>query len=344
MFLKDYWYVAAWDHEVADGLLARTLLGEPVVLFRTPDGTAVALEDHCCHRGLPLSMGKPVGEGLQCGYHGLTFDRTGACVAVPGQSQVPPGASVRAYPLVERWHWLWIWMGDPERADPALIPDWWWLDHPDWDLVKGKHLHIQCHYELITDNLLDLSHLAYVHLATIGTGSITEFPITTEREDDLVRVTRWILDRAPPPLFKTVGGFEGTVDRWQIVETRAPCHTLIYAGAIEAGAADPGPHGTRGEPAGGIHIRNVNAPTPETETSTFYFYGHARDFGLGDAQVSKTMFEQFARTFDEDVGILEAQQRSLDRDPDRPLVDINVDAPGLAARRMVRERLDGARP
>ena len=209
MFLKDYWYVAAWDHEIADGLLARTLLGEPVVLFRTADGTAVALEDHCCHRGLPLSMGKPVGEGLQCGYHGLTFDRTGACVAVPGQSQVPPGASVRAYPLVERWHWLWIWMGDPERADPALIPDWWWLDHPDWDLVKGKHLHIQCHYELITDNLLDLSHLAYVHLATIGTGSITEFPITTEREDDLVRVTRWILDRAPPPLFKTVGGFRG---------------------------------------------------------------------------------------------------------------------------------------
>lgn len=339
MFVKDCWYVAAWDHEVADGPLARTLLGEPVVLFRTPDGTAVALEDRCCHRGLPLSMGTPAGDGLQCGYHGLTFDRTGACVAVPGQSQVPPGARVKAYPLVERWRWLWIWMGDPERADPALIPNWWWLDHPDWELVKGKYLHIQCNYELITDNLLDLSHLAFVHLATIGTDTITEFPIITEREDDLVRMTRWILDRPPAPLFKTVGGFEGMVDRWQIVETHAPCHTLIYAGSIDAGASDP----EHGEPAGGIHIRNVNVPTPETETSTFYFYGHARDFGVGDAAVSKTMFEQFARTFDEDVEILEAQQRSLDRDPDRALIDINVDAPGLAARRMVRDRLDGLR-
>ncbi len=339
MFLKDCWYVAAWDHEVAETPLARTILGEPVVLYRAPDGTALALEDRCCHRALPLSLGTQVGDGLQCAYHGLTFDRTGACVAVPGQTRVPPGAGVRAYPLVERWRWLWIWMGDLGRADPALIPNWWWLDHPDWELVKGKHLHIACHYELITDNLLDLSHLAYVHLATIGTGSITAFPITTEREDDLVRMTRWILDRPPPPLFKTVGGFEGTVDRWQIVETRAPCHTLIYAGAIAAGTIDP----VRGEPAGGIHIRNVNAPTPETETSTFYFYGHARDFAVGEEAVSATMFEQFARTFDEDVEILEAQQASLVRDPERPLIDINVDAPGLAARRMLRARLEAER-
>lgn len=334
-FLKDCWYVAAWDHEVGERPLARTLLGEDVVLFRAPDGRAVALEDRCPHRGVPLSMGEPEGGGLRCRYHGLLFDRDGACVAVPGQTRVPPGAAVRSWPLVERWHWLWIWMGDPARADPDLIPDWWWLDHPDWELVRGKHLHIRCHYELITDNLLDLSHLAYVHPATIGTEAIAEFPISTELGESSVLMTRWILDRAPPPLFAAVGGFRRNVDRWQIVETRMPCHTLIRAGCVAAGLADP----DRGEPEGGIHIRNVNAPTPETETSTFYFYGHARDFALGDAGTSETMFAQFARTFDEDAAILEAQQRSIDRAPDRKTVDINVDAPGLAARRLLRERL-----
>ena len=130
MFLKNCWYVAAWDHEVTAAPLARTLLCEPVVLYRTEDGTAVALEDRCCHRALPLSMGKVVGDRLQCGYHGLEFDSGGACVRVPGQAQIPPGASVRSYPLVERWKYLWIWMGDPALADEALIPNWWWFDHP----------------------------------------------------------------------------------------------------------------------------------------------------------------------------------------------------------------------
>ena len=189
-----------------------------VVLYRTEDGTAVALEDRCCHRALPLSMGKVVGDRLQCGYHGLEFDSGGACVRVPGQAQIPPGASVRSYPLVERWKYLWIWMGDPALADEALIPNWWWFDHPEWEVVKGKYLRLDCNYELITDNLLDLSHLSYVHLQTLGTSDITEFPIRTEREKNMIRMTRWIVDRPAPPMFQKLGKFAGTVDRWQIVE------------------------------------------------------------------------------------------------------------------------------
>ena len=110
MFLRNCWYAAAWDDEVAEIPLARTILGEPVVLWRSADGRPAALEDRCCHRALPLSMGRPVGETLQCGYHGLRFDTAGRCVAVPGQSTIPPGARVRAYPLVERHGWVWIWM------------------------------------------------------------------------------------------------------------------------------------------------------------------------------------------------------------------------------------------
>jgi phenylpropionate dioxygenase-like ring-hydroxylating dioxygenase large terminal subunit len=331
-FLKNCWYVAAWDHEVTAAPLARTLLCEPVVLYRTGDGTAVALEDRCCHRALPLSMGKVIGDRLQCGYHGLEFDKGGVCVKVPGQTHIPPGAAVRAYPTVERWKYIWIWMGDPALADEALIPNWWWFDHPEWDVVKGKYLRLDCNYELITDNLLDLSHLSYVHLQTLGTTDITEFPIKTEREQNMVRMTRWIIDRPAPPMFQKLGRFTGTVDRWQIVETISPCHTQIKAGACDSGTCDP----AQGEPSVGMHIRSLNAPTPETDKSTFYFFGHARDFALGDEQVSADLFKMVSQTFDEDTVILEAQQKMLDRDPSAPLIDINVDAPGLAARQMLR--------
>src|ERR1700719_3457540 len=132
MFLRNYWYVAAAEEEVLQRPLGRTILGEPVVLFRTEDGTPGALEDRCAHRRLPLSMGKIIGDALQCHYHGLRFDRAGQCVRVPGQDLIPPQARVRSYPLVERYRWLWIWMGDPAHADPDQITDFHWFADKAW--------------------------------------------------------------------------------------------------------------------------------------------------------------------------------------------------------------------
>jgi phenylpropionate dioxygenase-like ring-hydroxylating dioxygenase large terminal subunit len=102
MFLRNSWYVAARSAEVARKPLARILLNEPVALYRKEDGTPVALEDRCCHRQLPLSMGRLEGDELRCGYHGLKFDASGTCVEIPGQTAIPPQARVRAYPLLER--------------------------------------------------------------------------------------------------------------------------------------------------------------------------------------------------------------------------------------------------
>src|SRR5512145_2758989 len=98
MFLRNYWDVAASTQEIGRKPLGRVILGEPVVMFRTEGGTAVALEDRCPHRRLPLSMGKLVGDDvLQCHYHGLRFDRTGQCVRVPGQDMIPRTARVKSY-------------------------------------------------------------------------------------------------------------------------------------------------------------------------------------------------------------------------------------------------------
>ena len=318
-FLRNSWYVAAWDREVARTPLARTLLGEPIVLFRTESGQAVALEDRCCHRQLPLSMGTLEGDRLRCGYHGLLFDATGKCVEIPGQATIPPQAKVRSYPLVERFRWVWLWMGDPAKADPALIPNWWWADHPGWVFTRPERVRLKCNYQLIADNVLDVTHLAYVHAGSIGAPSIAEFPGTVERGERLVRFTRWIKDRPPPPLYKRAGGFPGNVDRWQIVEHVPPCFTVNFAGCED---------GTRR-----IDLMALSAPTPETQNTTHYFFGFVRNFGLGDAEIDKICAEDMVHVFNEDFPVLEAQQRS--RDERAPMINIAVDAAPLAARRML---------
>ncbi|MGH8741197.1 MAG: Rieske 2Fe-2S domain-containing protein [Burkholderiales bacterium] len=321
MFLQNSWYVAAWDREVTRSLLARTLLEQPVVLYRKEDGGAVALEDRCCHRQLPLSMGRLEGDALRCGYHGLRFDASGKCIEIPGQVSIPPQARVRSFPLVEKYHWVWIWMGDAAKADPALIPNWWWADHPDWAFTRPERVRLACNYQLIADNVLDVTHLAYVHAGSIGTASITEFPASVEREERLVRLTRWIRDRPPPPLYQKAGNFPGNVDRWQIVEHIPPCFTVNFAGCKDRERT--------------IELMALSAPTPETARSTHYFFGFVRNFGLRDPHTERICAVDMVRVFNEDFPVLEAQQRMREMQPAAPQIDIAVDAAPLAARRLL---------
>jgi phenylpropionate dioxygenase-like ring-hydroxylating dioxygenase large terminal subunit len=319
VFLRNSWYVAAWDREVTRGLLRRVFLNEPVVLYRREDGTAVALEDRCCHRHLPLSLGRLEGDRLRCGYHGLLFDAAGKCVEIPGQGSIPPQARVRAYPLLERYNWVWIWMGDPGKADPALIPNWWWAEHKDWAFTRPDMIPVKCNYQLIADNVLDVTHLAYVHAGSIGAPSITEFPGKVEREERLVRFTRWIRDRPPPPTYQEAGGFAGNVDRWQIVEHVPPCFSVNFAGCEDKSHR--------------IDLMALSAPTPQTADTTHYFFGFVRNFGIGDEKVERIFSEGMVKVFNEDIPILEAQQRNLDANSAK--VNIAVDAAPMTARRML---------
>lgn len=161
-YLRNAWYAAAWDNEIADKPLGRTLLNQPIVFYRDEAGKPVALSDRCPHRYAPLSKGKIVDGTIQCPYHGLRFGSTGACVHNPHGS-IPKAARVSAFPLLEKYGLLWIWMGDPEAADPAVLPDFSIIaDHDNYAIVPG-YLHVGANYQLITDNLLDLSHAQYVH-------------------------------------------------------------------------------------------------------------------------------------------------------------------------------------
>ena len=152
-FLKNSWYVAAWDYELADGkLLDRVILEKPTVIFRGESGRVVALDNRCAHRGAKLSNGRLEGDCVRCMYHGLKFDPSGKCVQIPGQENIPPKLGVRGYPTVERDRLVWIWMGDPALADPAKILDFPYLRDAGW---RGKpdYMHYDANYLLTVDNL-----------------------------------------------------------------------------------------------------------------------------------------------------------------------------------------------
>jgi vanillate O-demethylase monooxygenase subunit len=333
MFVRNAWYVAAWDQEVGQAPMARTILGEPVVFYRKADGGVVALEDRCCHRLYPLSRGARIGDRLQCGYHGMIFDASGTCVEIPWQDTIPPQARVRSYPVVERHRWIWIWMGDPALADPAGITDFHWLDDPDWG-AKGTYLHVRSDYRLIVENLLDLTHLAYVHGTTIGNAAVAvAADVEYERSNEDVTVTRWTMDQPPPPTYVKAGGFTGNVDRWQIIHFTPPGFVRLDVGACDAGTG-----AREGRRAGGIRMRNLNAITPESATSTHYFWAQAHDFDVGNQAVTEMIFKQVETAFLEDVAVFEAQQERMDRDPGAPRVDLGGDAGGIAACKII-ERL-----
>jgi phenylpropionate dioxygenase-like ring-hydroxylating dioxygenase large terminal subunit len=330
MFLQNGWYTALWSHELTDRPVGKTFLNEKVVLFRNARGEVGALEDSCCHRAAPLSMGNVAGEHLICGYHGLEFNTQGKCVKVPGQTEVPADAKVRSYPLHEKNNIVWIWMGDVEKADPTKIPDLPWLSDPKWAATPGR-LYVKTNYQFIIDNLLDLTHVAHVHKKTIaGDPREATTPTKTERLNDGVRVGRWMIDFVPPPLFAKAGNFTENVDRWQFVTWHPPGIVYLDVGCAKAGTGAP-----QGDRSQGISIWSSHLITPETEHSSHYMFGFSRDFKTDDQEMSKLLFEGSRATFLEDVEFLEAVQANRVDGSLDGLIHITADAAQLQARRML---------
>jgi vanillate O-demethylase monooxygenase subunit len=331
MFLRNAWYCAALSHQIGAEPQGRIFLNEPVVLFRTAKGKAVAMEDRCCHRRAPLSKGKVEGSNIRCGYHGFLYDMTGQVVWVPGQDKVPPNARVRVYPLVEKHGWAWIWMGDPALADPAKAPAFHWYDDPSW-ACSGDCLPMRGNNMLLIDNLLDLSHLPFLHPSTVGSQGDTNPELHWERGRDFVRGTRSTYNLPPSPRFAKEGITFNT-DRIQVMTYTPPANVAIEITVTEAGKTpgDPTDRANR-------HIIILNSITPETETSSHYFWGNGRDFMIGDKEQTLATHRMIESTFHEDIGIIEAEQRIIDLAPGAPQIDVMGDTGGLQARRLL-ERL-----
>ena len=341
MFLKNQWYVAAWSKDVGREPLGRVLLNEYVVLYRKEDGTPVALENRCPHRNLPLSEGNLIGDIVQCAYHGLEFDCTGACVHVPGQSEVPEWAQVKAYPLAEQGGWLFIWMGDPALADLSAVPTYHRnLSDPDWKEVSGQTL-VKAGYRLVLDNLLDLSHLAYVHSSSTGSRDVAESAeLYTEVEDDRVRVTRWMADIPPAKAFVDFAGYENNMDRWQVSEFLPPSYINICNGSTDAGQGVP--QAERPSTLGRWGFRVYHALTPETETTTHQFWAVLLPKEFVSDDMTGVYQKAMHNVLKEDLDVYEAQQRCIDLDPEardgdaNPKGTIPADEALLQMRRLIR--------
>jgi vanillate O-demethylase monooxygenase subunit len=337
MFIRNDWYIAAWAHEIQGAKpLPRTICNDKIVLFRDANGKAAALEDRCSHRGAPLSCGEMVPEGLQCGYHGLVFNGAGRCVHVPGQTMIPVKAQIKSYPLVEQDEFLWIWMGDPAKADTSkIVPYPYNNDHKKWP-HKPEHFHVDCNFVLLVDNLMDLTHLGFVHKGTIGGNPKThvEAKMTVTRTENGVKYTRWMLNSIPPPTYVKAVGFKGNVDRWQEFEFHAP-------GAIHqwSGATDVGTGAYEGNRDGGFSLRLYHGITPETDRSSHYFWAGANGYRQGDPSATEQLYSELATAFKQDLAILAAQQATLDHYKTVPYVDIESDGARTHARRVLERRI-----
>ena len=330
-FPLNRWYVAGFAWELADKPLARTLLNQNIVMFRTGAGEVAALENRCCHKSLPLSCGTVETSGVRCGYHGLLFAPSGACLEIPGQERVPVKARVKSYTLVEKDQILWIWMPLGEGATPTCDAPSYPIHGDPRYIYRGDVFHYDAPYQLIHDNLLDLSHLGYVHLKTIGGNAALHMnaQLKVEGTGDQVRVLRYMPDSVPPPTYLGAWPFAGRIDRWQEVEFNVS-HLNIWTGGVDVGTAD------MADPQrGGFHMRGFHAITPETDTTAHYMWTMAANSHPEKPNVIDLVYEQTALTFYEDKVVIEAQYQNMLKHPGAPQIDIHVDVGPNRARRII---------
>jgi phenylpropionate dioxygenase-like ring-hydroxylating dioxygenase large terminal subunit len=328
-FPLNAWYAIAWSHEVGKReILPRTLCGRPLALWRKPDNGVAAVDDACWHRLAPLSLGWLENGEVVCKYHGLRFAGDGRCTHMPAQD-VSPGAAVRAYPVVERHRFVWVWPGDPAKADPARVPDMHWNDDPAWT-GDGKTLFAKCDYRLFVDNLMDLTHETFVHATSIGNTAVAETPMETSHSGDIVTVQRFMRDIDAPPFWRAQLGKPGNVDRWQIIRFEPPCTVVL-----DVGVAPTGTGALEGDRSQGVNLRVLNTISPETGTTCMYFWSLVRNYRLGDATLTALQRETNAKIFEEDRVVLEAQQQRIDAMPNAPLRTLAIDAGSYRARRII---------
>ena len=327
MWVRNAWYVAAWGHEIEPGrIAARTIIDQPLVLYRTEAGELVVLEDRCCHRFAPLSLGRLEGDDLRCMYHGLKFAPDGRCIEIPGQPLIPKSACVRRYPARTVGSWVWVWMGDAALADATKIPPSIALGDEAYRLRSGQ-LDYDAHYLLIDDNLLDLSHLSFAHEKTLGLGMpqwADQRPTMTPIDNGL-RVQRWLRNHAPTGFMRKLGE---RVDVWNSYDFVFPGVFLQRTVFFPLGTKEP-------TDAPLFYRIDEQAVTPMTARTSRYFYAAgARTQDIDDDRVDR-LFDVTRTAFHEDKTIIEAQQKTIDLDPARPMLPTSLDAGPTRFRKMV---------
>jgi phenylpropionate dioxygenase-like ring-hydroxylating dioxygenase large terminal subunit len=326
--IRNCWYVAARYEEICRTPLARKLLNVDVVLWRTQAGIPVAMRNRCPHRSFPLARGKLVGDRLVCGYHGMEFGPDGVCAHMPALARAPSTAIVHSYPMADRGPLTWIWMGAPDLADEALIPDASWLYDPAWGTVTGN-FHIRSDYVAMHENLIDQTHFPFLHPDTVGTPEYARSKLTASTENNQVVIRRELKNASPPGVYgKPANIMHKQVDRSSEARFVSPALHTAFA-RVRVVEPDPG------EPT--LYRYNItHAFTPETNNSIHYWWFNSRDYRPGDPNIDKFMLEAHSQAYFEDVEALEWINEVVRNDGETQFdLSFAPDKPGLMARRIM---------
>lgn len=331
-FIRNEWYVAALSTDVGRTMMRRRILGVDILFYRKLDGAAVALRNRCPHRSFPLSEGTLDGDIVTCGYHGLRFAPDGICVEVPSQDSVPAAVAAKPFRVVERAPFLWIWMGDPDLAEEAAIPDHHWLSSPDYAAYSG-YLFCRSNYVRLHENVLDLTHFPYVHGEATGGMDYIRAPAEVQTHGDRVSITRTLRDRPVNLAYgTTIGNVGHRVNRTSESWFETPGFHIAHARIEDLEG------GVDGRTS--FNFKIIHCFTPETPHTTHYFYANARDVRIDDEALTRAGAERTRLTFLEDDAALELVERLWIEDDNSDFEEVSVrgDRAGLQMRYAVAQR------
>lgn len=335
-FIFNEWYVAGFDDNFSHSLLKRTILGCDLVFYRTRDGKVVAFDDRCIHRSYPLSLGKLENDTIVCGYHGFRYNEAGDVIQVPSQSNCPKGLGVRSYKIVEQGPLVWIWMGSADDADESSIPLQPWITAADWTTRKG-YSHMRASYISLHENLLDLTHLSYVHEKSFGTPDYASAPFSSSVQEGRYAVERRVIPTRLPPIWAKPTGLENCATAARVARSEfiSPAlhetTTTFYDSSL--------PEGSRPQ----YSVKAAHIVTPESRTSTHYFAIDGRSFGIDQEWMSDFIHQQLWVAFNEDVAALEALEKNI-QSLNSELFEFSVgsDQASIAMRKYLKRRADQA--
>lgn len=337
-WLRNAWYMAGWSEEVGAAGLSRQILDKQLFLYRLTNGGVGAILDRCPHRFAPLSRGERDGDLVVCGYHGLKFGADGKCVHNPFGERIPAGTDIPAFAAVDLHDAIWIWGGDAADADPALIPDFSFIpDTPHQRSVRGLTL-MKANYEYGTDNLMDLSHIEWVHKGSFaGDGVIFAGDHSVRQDGNTLHSDWWIPNIAPPMVAQGLVGEGETVDHWLRMRWNAPASMRLDVGAC--------PHGK--PESEGFDIPQAHILTPANEHETYYFWTASRNHDLDSVDADNYMLDLFRQAFDvEDKPMIEAAYNNVRANIDKggdfwgeKPVSLGIDQGGTRARRLLEKMI-----
>ena len=330
---RNMWWVAAHAREVTTKPLARWILETPVVLYRLEDGTPAALYDRCPHRWAPLSQGHVDGDKIVCPYHGMEFNTEGLCTKAPTQHMKPKRAEIPSFAVREAGAFIWIWMGDQDTID-CDPPEVAYQVNPDWSFIDGYY-EVAANWVLIRENVMDLTHIAFLHKNTFKQNDWVT-PPDHYMEDDTVCYEQ-DFDLAPlSPLFCAGMGLPEDKPIKRTQKGRMPSLAISFSDWV-VHDPDPAP-GARAD----FVMRGCHIVTPSTRGKTHYFWGAAFDVPSITDDVAEKTKASIVAAFDEDKHLLEIMQKQIGQDPrglDFLEVTLGADGAGIFVRQILNKKL-----